>query len=62
MTLTTGESSGVFKDFVKLLVGKVKRLSDLVARIAATDWLIAQAVHDLYGPEEDEIAIVEGAG
>jgi hypothetical protein len=31
----------------------------LIARIAATDWLIDQIVYQLYGLTEDEIAIVE---
>ncbi len=63
-----------FKAFVKILVGRVQGLSDLVgvyrahspaygelvARIEATDWLIDQIVYKLYGLDEDEIAIVEG--
>ena len=63
-----------FKAFVKILVGKVQGLSDLVgvyrahspacrklvSRIEATDWLIDQIVYQLYGLTEEEIAIVEG--
>jgi len=63
-----------FKAFVRMLAGKVRALSDLVsvyrvhspayrelvARIAATDWLIDQLVYRLYGLTEEEIAIVEG--
>jgi hypothetical protein len=70
-----GWSEGAFKDFVKALADKVKHLSDLVevyrthapayselvARIAATDWLIDRVVYALYGLTEEEIAIVEGA-
>ncbi len=33
---------------------------DLVARLAATDWLIDQIVYALYGLTEEEIEIVEG--
>ncbi len=33
---------------------------ELVARIAATDWLIDYIVYKLYGLTEEEIAIVEG--
>ncbi|TEU19049.1 MAG: hypothetical protein E3J21_04680 [Anaerolineales bacterium] len=67
-------SEDAFKAFVKVLVGKVKGLSDLVgvyrahspayrelvAHIEATDWLIDQIVYKLYGLTEEEIAIVEG--
>ncbi len=33
---------------------------EMVARIAATDWLIDQIVYKLYDLVEEEIAIVEG--
>jgi hypothetical protein len=69
-----GWSEDAFKAFVKMLVGKVQGLSDLVgvyrahsptyrdlvARIEATDWLIDQIVYKLYGLRGEEIAIVEG--
>jgi len=67
-------NEGAFKAFVKALAGKVRALSgmvnvyrahspayrELVARIAATDWLIDQIVYELYGLTEEEITIVEG--
>jgi hypothetical protein len=69
-----GWNEGCFKAFVKMLVGRVANLSDLVGiyrrhhpevrallqRIAATDWLIDQMVYQLYGLTEEEIAVVEG--
>jgi len=69
-----GWSEEAFKAFVKALAGKVQGLSDvvgvyrvhspgyreLVACIAATDWLIDQIVYRLYGLTEEEVAIVEG--
>ena len=69
-----GWNEDAFKAFVKMLVGKVQGLSDLVAvyrahsstyrdlvaRIEATDWLIDQIVYKLYGLTKEEIAIVEG--
>ena len=69
-----GWNEKAFIAFVKALVRKVEGLSDLVrvyrahapayrdlvARIAATDWLIDQIVYKLYRLTEDEIAIVEG--
>jgi hypothetical protein len=71
-----GWGEGAFKDFVKALAGKVQHMSDLVgvyrdhapayadlvARIAATDWLIDRIVYALYGLTEEEIAIVEKVG
>ena len=68
-----GWSETAFRDFAKVLAGKIKHLSDLievyrshapayselVARIAATDWLIDRVVYALYGLTEEEIAIVE---
>jgi hypothetical protein len=68
-----GWSEEAFKAFVKVLAGRVTRLSDLVgiyrehsptyrnlvARIERTDWLIDQIVYQLYGLTEEEIAIVE---
>jgi len=70
-----GWNEDAFKVFVKALVSRVQRLSDLVgvyrahssayreliARIEATDWLIDQIVYRLYGLTEEEIAIVKGA-
>ena len=67
-------NEGAFKAFVKALAGKVHALSglvnvyrahnpayrELVARIAASDWLIDHIVYELYGLTEEEIAIVEG--
>ena len=53
-------ATAAFKDFAKLLAGKIRHLSDLVARIAATDWPSDRIVYELYGLKEDEIAIVEG--
>ncbi len=69
-----GWSEDAFKAFVKVLVGKVQGLSDLVGvyrahstayrelvgSIEATDWLIDQIVYKLYGLTEEEIGIVEG--
>jgi len=69
-----GWSEEAFKAFVKILVGKLQWLSDvvdvyrvhslgyreLVARIEATDWLIDQIVYKLYGLTEEEVAVVEG--
>jgi hypothetical protein len=71
-----GWNEDAFKAFVKVLVGKVQNLSDLVevyrkyhpayrdlvTRIQATDHLIDQIVYKLYGLTEEEIAIVEGDG
>jgi type I restriction-modification system DNA methylase subunit len=67
-------SEDAFKDFAKLLAGRIGNLSDLVevyhkhtpdykqlvSSIEATDKLIDQIVYKLYGLTEDEIAIVEG--
>jgi len=38
------------------------RLAPLMHRIQRTDWLIDQAVYQLYGLTEEEIAVVEGRG
>lgn len=71
-----GWNEAAFRGFVRLLLGKVKGLADLVEvynsyhadyaalvqRIAATDALIDQIVYKLYGLTDEEIAIVEGAG
>ncbi|MDD2666607.1 MAG: N-6 DNA methylase [Methanocellales archaeon] len=68
-------SSDAFKNFVKLLAGKVSNLSDILSvyekhsdevggiaqRIEATDELIDQIVYKLYGLTEDEIKIVESS-
>ncbi|MCA9996955.1 MAG: N-6 DNA methylase [Anaerolineales bacterium] len=70
-----GWNEAAFRGFVRLLLGKVKGLADmvevynsyhadyaaLVQRIAATDALIDQIVYKLYGLTDEEIAIVEGA-
>lgn len=69
-------SEDAFKDFAKLLAGRIGNLSELVEvyrkhapdyrqlvnDIEATDELIDQIVYKLYGLTEDEIAIVEGKG
>ena len=71
-----GWNEAAFRGFVRLLLGKVKGLADmvevynsyhadyaaLVQRIAETDGLIDQIVYRLYGLTEEEIAIVEGSG
>ena len=70
-----GWNEAAFRGFVRLLLGKVKGLADmvevynsyhadyaaLVQRITATDALIDQIVYKLYGLTDEEIAIVEGA-
>ncbi|MCA9995158.1 MAG: Eco57I restriction-modification methylase domain-containing protein, partial [Anaerolineales bacterium] len=71
-----GWNEAAFRGFVRLLLGKVRGLADMVAvynsyhveyaalvqRIAETDGLIDQIVYRLYGLTEEEIAIVEGSG
>lgn len=68
-------SEEAFRDFVKLLGGRIPNLSDLVVvyrkyalnykelvdRIEATDKLIDQIVYRLYGLTDEEIRIVEEA-
>ncbi|MCJ2556822.1 MAG: N-6 DNA methylase [Candidatus Thermoplasmatota archaeon] len=68
-------SPEAFKDFVKLLAGKVPNLSDIMQvydkyhadvlklqeRIDKTDELIDQIVYRLYGLTDEEIGIVEGS-
>jgi hypothetical protein len=70
-----GWNEEAFRGFVRLLLGKVRGLADmvdvynsyhaeyaaLVQRIAETDGLIDQIVYKLYGLTDEEIAIVEGA-
>lgn len=69
-------SKDAFKDFAKLLAGRIGNLSELVEiyrkhgpaykqlvdRIEATDELIDQIVYKLYGLTEEGIMIVEGKG
>ena len=69
-----GWNEEAFKAFVLSLVRSVPNLSklvnvyrqhhprysELVDRIAKTDYLIDQIVYQLYGLTEEEIAIVEG--
>ena len=70
-----GWNEEAYKGFVKLLVGKVKGMSDLLdvyrtyhadykalsEKIAATDALINQIVYQLYGLTDEEIALIEAA-
>jgi len=65
-----------FKQFAKLLAGRIANLNDLVTvycnhapafqtlmdNIARTDDLIDQIVYKLYGLTDEEIAVVEGRG
>jgi len=51
------EASGRIRHEWEASVGKLR---PLLARIAATDWLIDQIVYRLYGLTEEEVAVVEG--